>query len=261
MTKSRRIMPCLFLAHGSPMNAVESNRFTDDWSILAGNMPQPDAIVVISAHWQTPSPMVTSTHKPATIHDYRGGSQALRAIRYRCPGAPDLAQQMIQRHPEISADSNRGLDHGSWTLLNKLYPAADIPTLQLSLATDYYPQQHIALAQQLRWLRDNNTLLIGSGNIVHNIGYWMAWAQGKVTNTRWAHDFDQTIFEAICSQRLDILADYQAIDGAALAVPTDEHYLPLLYAAAIADTDDTITTSQFTSTGFEADCSRSIRFG
>jgi 4,5-DOPA dioxygenase extradiol len=243
------------------MNAIEDNAFTDDWLAMAAGIEKPTAIVVISAHWQTKSPRVTASKAPITFHDYGGGSAALQSVQYPCPGAVELAQKIITQLPEVAGDHHRGLDHGCWSLLNKIYPKADIPTLQLSLANQYTPQQHIEFAKRLRWLRDEKVLVIGSGNIVHNIPFWMAWAQGKVSDTDWAQHFDLAIFDAICGRDLDTLANYHHLTGAHLAVPTDEHFLPLLYAAAIADQNDTITTSCFDEVGFESNCSRSIRFG
>lgn len=232
-------MPVLFIGHGSPMNALEDNSFSQSWRKVAAGIPRPQAIICISAHWLTRGTHVTATPHPETIHDFGGFPPALFATQYPAPGNPDLAletQQLITKAP-VGLDQEWGLDHGTWSILVHMYPDAQIPVLQLSI--DYYqsPRYHYELAQELNALRKKGVLIIGSGNVVHNLGMvdYQRMSDPKGYGFDWALEFDAHIKEAILTGDHSALIDYQTIGKAAkLAVPTPDHYYPLLYAAGIA---------------------------
>lgn len=232
-------MPVLFIGHGSPMNALEDNAQTKGWQKVAASIPQPKAIICVSAHWLTRGTYVTATPVPETIHDFGGFPPELFAAQYPAPGDPALAaetKQLITK-AEVGLDHEWGLDHGTWSILKKMYPDANIPVLQLSI--DYYksPQYHYELAQELNALRNKGVLIIGSGNVVHNLGMvdFRRLNDPVGFGFDWALEFDAAIRKAISSGDHSALVNYQAIGKSAqLAVPTPDHYYPLLYAAGIA---------------------------
>ncbi|MFD2067969.1 4,5-DOPA dioxygenase extradiol [Pontibacter silvestris] len=166
-----QLMPVYFIEHGSPMNAIEENEFTRSWNVLGKDLPKPTAILCISAHWQTKGTFVTAMEKPRTIHDFYGFPQELFDVAYAAPGSPELAVQMQQliRKTELHLNHEWGLDHGSWSVIKHIYSAADVPVLQLSLDYSKPPQWHFELAKELADLREKGVLIIGSGNIVHNL--------------------------------------------------------------------------------------------
>lgn len=236
-------MPALFLGHGNPMHAIQENRYTGVWRQLGEQLPRPTAILVISAHWVTRGTAVTAMSNPKTIHDFGQFPQALFDVQYPAPGDPRLAEKIKQRLAplKVRADYDWGLDHGTWGVLVKMYPNADIPVVQLSLDVALSPAEHYQLGQQLSSLRDEGVMLIASGNTVHNLAM-ARW--GKEENIYpWAEGFDQRVQDALASTTGDShhpLIDYMQLPDAGLANPTPEHFLPLLYILGAARTDDTI---------------------
>lgn len=230
-------MPALFIGHGSPMNALEDNAFSRAWAELGKTVPRPRAILCISAHWETAGTRVTAMMEPATIHDFYGFPQPLYEKKYPAPGAPDLAREINQgiADPAVHLDSDWGLDHGSWAVLCRMYPEADIPVVQLSLDIKQPPAYHYQLGQKLKFLRGRNVLVIGSGNMVHNLGAMVR----QPAALDWAREFDATLASLIRAGDHQQLIDYHTLGASArLAVPTNEHYLPLLYILAMQDAAD-----------------------
>ena len=232
-------MPALFVGHGNPMNAIESNAFHRAWSELGRRLPRPRAILCISAHWETRGVRVTASERPSTIHDFYGFPQALFDVRYPAPGDPALAQRvatLLAEH-DVALDPERGLDHGAWGVLAPMYPGADIPIVQLSLDTRQPGAFHYRLAQQLAPLRDEGVLIVGSGNIVHNLSLFDF---RDSTPLPWALRYDQEVRRRIAAREHDGLIVYETLGPESkLAVPTPEHYLPLLYAMAVQAADET----------------------
>jgi 4,5-DOPA dioxygenase extradiol len=229
---SDRTMPALFVGHGSPMNAIESNEFSRAWIDVGKTLPPPRAILCISAHWQTSSPMVTAMKKPRTIHDFGGFPRDLFEYQYPAPGSPELAELLSKTvgKPHVSLDQTWGLDHGAWSVLCRMFPNADVPVIQLSLDETQPPAFHYALGQELRPLRQRGVLILGSGNIVHNLR--MAFFQDEAYD--WALEFDQLAKKLIETGDHAALVNYEGLGRAAsLAIPTNEHYLPLLYVLAV----------------------------
>ena len=228
------LMPALFVGHGSPMNAIEDNVFSQSWRALGQKLPKPRAIVCISAHWETQGTRVTANPLPETIHDFGGFPQALFDARYPAPGSPDLAAEIAQElhHDGVKTDLQWGLDHGTWSVLRPMFPEAKIPVIQISLDYRKTPAQHYALAQKLKWLRRKGVLVMGSGNIVHNLGM-LDWRNPNKAFD-WATEFNQSIKNALLQGDHSVLRDYHKLGKAAQnAVPTAEHYLPMLYIAAL----------------------------
>ncbi len=269
-------MPVFFLAHGSPMNALDSNHFTQDWHNITASLkkfPKPKAIVCLSAHWHVPGTWVTANTKPPTIHDFGGFPQALFDCQYPCPGNPELADEicqllnldLIQSHDHAQTTEQWGLDHGTWVILKHLHPDASIPVLQISLDNRTNDcSYHYQLAQKLKPLREQGVLFIGSGNIVHNIPKWMTMKPGEPTD--WAVKFDAAIRDAIDQNHFETVRDYLSLDYAAEAVPTIEHFLPLVYCLGLAGDENFSwqeSQVQHSDFGFEdlsTACSRSIAF-
>jgi 4,5-DOPA dioxygenase extradiol len=233
-------MPVIFLGHGSPMNAIEDNAWSRAWRALGERLPRPRAILCVSAHWETSGPWLTGSAAPTTIHDFGGFPQALFDVRYPAPGDPDLAQRVVELLGEEEAAKihpDRGLDHGAWSVLRPMYPDADIPVVQFGIDSRRPGAWHVALAQRLMPLRDAGVLVIGSGDIVHNLRLF-DWRDP--TPLPWALRFRDQVNALIRNRDLAALADWPALgEDAALSIPTPEHYLPLLYAVALArDGDD-----------------------
>jgi 4,5-DOPA dioxygenase extradiol len=234
-------MPVLFIGHGNPMNAIEKNEFSDSWFSLAHSVPRPKAIVCISAHWKTHGTAVTAMPRPKTIHDFGGFPQALFDVQYPAPGNPEMATKIIRKVAKykISPDLNWGLDHGCWSLLCRMYPEADIPVVQLSLAMDKPPMYHYELGKHLSFLREEGILLIGSGNVVHNLRR-MEW-QNK-GGAEWAVTANEKIKELILADNYQSLIDYQTLGKEVqMAIPTAEHYLPFIYIMALKQADEEIS--------------------
>ncbi|WP_342668329.1 4,5-DOPA dioxygenase extradiol [Arenimonas malthae] len=233
-------MPVLFLGHGSPMNAIEDNAWRRSWQALGKRLPRPKAILCISAHWETQGVYVGSAEHPETIHDFRGFPKALFDVRYPAPGSPELAHRVAElvRTPRVHFDSHRGLDHGVWSVLQPMYPEADIPVVPLSLSSLQPGAWHYDLARQLDPLRDEGVLVVGSGNIVHNLRYWR---MGQTEPLDWAQRFDEDIADRIAEGHHEGMMGYETLGpDALLAVPTPEHYLPLLYVLGLQREGDAV---------------------
>lgn len=238
-------MPALFVGHGSPMYAIEENEFVQSWRALGVELPKPKAILVVSAHWETPGSQVTAMLKPKTIHDFGGFPQALFDVQYPAPGSPELANDTIRtvKSSPITADDNWGLDHGTWSVIRRIYPNADIPVVQLSLDYHKTPQQHYELGKELASLRDKGILIVGSGNMVHNLRQ-VAW--DKPNDVEYGHDWaleaNALLKKLILENDHQALISYQSLGRAVqLAAPTPEHFLPLLYALALKQKDEEAT--------------------
>lgn len=234
-------MPALFVGHGSPMNALEDNAFTRSLRKLGTEFKQegkkPSAILVVSAHWLTRGSMVNISEKPKTIHDFGGFPKALFDMQYPAPGAPKQAKETALLSHLLHETNEWGLDHGAWTVLVHLFPEADIPVFQMSI--DYYRpmEYHLDLAAQLRSLRNKGVLVIGSGNIVHNLRMSIPkLQQGDAAPYDWATEFDTWVEGKINAGDYNSLANYEQIGNAGkLAVPTTDHYIPMLYTLGLAD--------------------------
>jgi 4,5-DOPA dioxygenase extradiol len=236
---SRR-MPALFLAHGNPMNALADNTFTHSLSKLADSLPRPEAILVVSAHWLTRGSRVLSSATPRTIHDFGGFPEELYRIQYPAEGSPRHAELVCELAPEVKPDDSWGLDHASWTILRHMWPGADVPVFELSLDATAPASAHWELGRKLAPLRDAGVLVVGSGNVVHSFA-GISWEPGAKPMP-WAEEFDAWIADAIVRRDTDALIDYESAGAIAhLSVPTNDHYLPLLYAAAMSDADDAVT--------------------
>src|SRR6185312_3953734 len=233
-------MPALFVGHGSPMNALEDNAYTRGWQDAARRIPRPRAIVCMSAHWETRGTYVSGTPTPETIHDFYGFPKALFDVRYAAPGDPALAEQIGQmvKNANVHIDTKWGLDHGAWSVLRIMYPQADIPVLQLSLDTTQPGNFHYTLGKELAPLRDDGVLILGSGNIVHNLRLFDFHATRPAD---WAARADAAIRARIESRDHTSLIDWNGLGAdVALGIPTPEHYLPLLYVLALRGADEPI---------------------
>jgi 4,5-DOPA dioxygenase extradiol len=240
-TASATPLPALFVGHGSPMNAIEDNAVTRGWREIAASMPRPRAILCVSAHWETRGTWVCDNPQPETIHDFGGFPQALFDVRYPAPGDPVLARQVAARarSTRVSATPQWGLDHGAWSVLRVMYPQADIPVAQLSLDTAQPGAYHVALARDLADLRDTGVLLLASGNLVHNLRLWNFRDPAPAP---WALRANATLRERIVAGDIDALARWTELGSdVALAIPTAEHYLPLLYALGARRGEEPIT--------------------
>lgn len=237
--KSTSRMPILFVGHGNPMNAIEDNEFSRKWLEIGKNLPIPKAILCISAHWEIEGTEVTGMDMPKTIHDFGGFPQELYDMQYPAPGAPEIANEISKLLSEykVKLDFDWGLDHGTWSVLSRMFPKANIPVIQLSLDYTKTPQEHFDLAKLLFPLREKEILIIGSGNIVHNLGI-LDWDNSSYP---WAIEFDATIKNAISKKDYQSLIDYKIIKNAELAIPTNEHFLPLLYILALAGPKEEFT--------------------
>lgn len=237
-------MPTLFVGHGSPMNVLEDNEYTRAWAEIGHGLPQPNAILCISAHWLTRGTHVTGMDHPQTIHDFGGFPRELYEAQYPAPGSPALArlaQETVQK-VDVCLDDEWGLDHGTWSVLVKMFPDARIPVVQLSLDYTQGPEFHYALGRELRELRNRGVLIIGSGNIVHHLRMMRFVEGGETFAYDWAREFDETIKQLIIDRNHDPIVHYQSLGRAArLSVPTNDHYLPLLYALALQDDQEQIS--------------------
>jgi 4,5-DOPA dioxygenase extradiol len=233
-------MPLLFVGHGSPMNALAQNSYAKMLHDLGQRIPKPKVILVVSAHWVTSRTWVTHMARPKTIHDFYGFPQELFAVQYPAPGSPqtaELIKSMIQQ-PAIKIDDGEwGLDHGTWAVLKHIYPNADIPVVQMSLASDASPSEHFKIGQELSSLRDSGVLIVGSGNIVHNLRQ-ISWQEDAPVHD-WAAEFDQMIKVQLEKRDFDFILNKAPLTATGkLSVPTAEHYLPLHYILGASDTKD-----------------------
>jgi len=234
----------LFLGHGSPMNAIEENEFVQGFRSISSKIDTPKAILVISAHWESKGTLVTAMENPRTIHDFGGFPKELFEVQYPAPGMPQLAREVkeLAKTTQVHLDDKWGLDHGAWSVIKHMYPKANVPVVQLSL--DYYktPKEHYALAKELHKLREKGVLIVGSGNIVHNLGM-ISW--GKLNENYgydWAIEANEKVKQFIMDGNHQQLMDYSKLGKAfELAVPTPDHFLPLLYVLALQDKKDKIS--------------------
>lgn len=238
-------MPVLFLGHGSPMNAIEENEFVREWQKLGKTLPKPNAILCISAHWETKGTFVTAMEKPKTIHDFGGFPQALFDVQYPAPGSLELANETkkIITKTDVGLDHQWGLDHGCWSVVKHLYPNADVPIIQMSMDYTQAPQYHYELAQQLNALRKKGILIVGSGNIVHNLGM-VAWDKMNVPNYAfdWAIEANEKIKSLVINNDYNNLINYKKLGTAVnLAAPSPDHFLPLLYTLALKSDNDNVS--------------------
>lgn len=238
-------LPVLFLGHGSPMNAIEENQFVQGFREVSQQLIRPKSILCISAHWETNGTRVTAMENPRTIHDFGGFPKALFEVQYPAPGSPDLAKetQKIVESTLIEADYHWGLDHGAWSVIKHLYPDADVPVIQLSLDYTKPPSYHYDLARELATLRERGVLIVGSGNMVHNLGL-VAWDKlsGEPYAYDWASEANESMKSMILNGKHQELIQYEKQGKAfQLAIPTPEHYLPLLYTLGLKNDSDLIS--------------------
>jgi 4,5-DOPA dioxygenase extradiol len=233
-------LPAFFIGHGNPMNAIEDNPFTRSLHEMGNGVTQtPNAILVISAHWLTRGSFVSTTLHPETIYDFGGFPAELYKVTYPAPGSPEYANEVMKMIPEVKEDKKWGLDHGAWTILKHLFPKAEIPVFELSIDYGRPMQYHFDLGSKLKSLREKGVLIIGSGNIVHNLSLW--FSKNDTSPYAWATDFDEWVKDRIHARDFKSLIEYEKHGSSAqLAVPTPDHYIPMLYSLALADKDDEI---------------------
>ena len=231
--KSTEKMPVLFIGHGHPMNALFDNSFTQALQGIRKGIQKPNAIMVVSAHWQTNGTFVSVNPAPQTIYDFGGFDEKLFQVKYEPKGHPALAREVIRELPLVQEDHEMGLDHGAWTVLKFIYPEADIPVFQLSIDYTQSPSTHYEIAKALRKLREKGVLIIGSGNIVHNlrrVDFYNIDAQTQ----DWAMEFDTVVKDKLDRRDFNTLVNYRQLGSSALlAVPTEDHYIPMIYALGL----------------------------
>lgn len=236
------LMPVLFIGHGSPMNGIEGNEFSQKWADMGRTMSIPKAVIVVSAHWFTRGTAVTAMNFPKTIHDFGGFPQALFDVEYPAPGSPLLAAETAKliTSTDVVLDHDWGLDHGAWTVLQHMFPKADIPVLQLSIDYTKGPKAHYELAAELYQLRRKGVLIMGSGNMVHNLRM-MNWEMINGGGYDWALEINDQFKSLIMNKEHQPLVAYQSLGKAAmLAIPTPEHYLPLLYTLGLQNEQEEV---------------------
>jgi 4,5-DOPA dioxygenase extradiol len=235
--------PAIFFGHGNPMNAVLQNGYTEAWAAIGTEMVRPKAILSISAHWFVPQTGVTVTTAPRTIHDFGGFPPELYQVQYPAPGDPDLArqvQELLWPLP-VALDESWGLDHGTWSVLCHVYPQADIPVVQLSIDETQPPSYHYQIGERLAPLREEGVLIVGSGNLVHNLHAY-AWGRHIVEPFDWAVKFEQQAREMIVAGEYGPLVNYERLGWEArLSIPTPDHYLPLLYVIAARQSGEAVS--------------------
>jgi 4,5-DOPA dioxygenase extradiol len=242
---STELMPVLFVGHGSPMNAIEENEFVFSWRELGKSIHRPRAILCISAHWETGGTFVTAMPRPSTIHDFGGFPQELYNVQYPAPGSPELAYDIkrIIISTDVGLDEKWGLDHGAWSVIKNIYPKADIPVIEMSLNWHLTPQNHYELAKELAPLREKGVLIIGSGNIVHNLRM-IAWDHFNEPEYGfdWAIRANEILKDLILDNNHKDLINYRGLGSEVkMSVPTPDHYLPLLYSLALKEENETLT--------------------
>ncbi len=243
MSDNTRKMPVLFVGHGSPMNAIETNDYTATWRKLGENIPTPRLILCISAHWETRGTHITAMPNPKTIHDFGGFPKELYEVQYPAPGFPLFAEEIRDRNPNlnIGLDTKEwGFDHGSWSVIKHIYPNADIPMIQLSI--DHFAgfEEHYNIARQMSYLREQGVLIIGSGNIVHNLRA-VDWHQ-RVEGYDWAMEVRNNVNQWLSEKKHDELIGITRLGGNfRMAIPTSEHYIPLLYAVGMQNENDKLS--------------------
>jgi len=235
-------MPMLFIGHGSPMNALFDNSFTQTLRKVGKSIEKPNAIMVISAHWETRGTYVSLSEKPATIYDFGGFDPKLYEVKYDAKGDPELAKEVIKSafHFHIQEDHKMGLDHGAWTVLKHLFPNADIPVFQMSMDYTQPASYHFELAKSLRKMREKGVMIIGSGNIVHNLRL-LNWKDIDSQPFDWAFEFDEIVKNKIDRREFIDLVNYQNFGNIAqLSIPTNDHYMPMIYTLGLADKNEEI---------------------
>lgn len=237
-------MPLLFMGHGSPMNAIEDNEFSNRWAQMGKEIPLPKAVLCISAHWLTKGTYVTAMETPETIHDFGGFPKALFDVQYPAPGNPVLAGEVKEliKSTDVGLNHDWGLDHGTWSVVKRMYPDANIPVLQLSIDYNRPAQFHFDLAKELAALRKKGVLIIGSGNMVHNLGM-IAW--NKLNEPEygfdWAHEMNSVFKKNISERNFQPLINYESLGAAAkLAIPTPDHYYPMIYSLGLIEKSDEV---------------------
>jgi 4,5-DOPA dioxygenase extradiol len=236
-------MPTLFVGHGNPMNALSHNAYTEAWAGLGVSLPRPTAILCVSAHWFVPGTGVTIATAPRTIHDFGGFPRELYAVRYAAPGDPVLAArvQRLLAPLDVARDPDWGLDHGAWSILCHMYPHADVPVVQLSIDEAQPPAFHYEIGERLAPLRDEGVLILGSGNLVHNLHAYV-WGRHLVAPFDWATRFEAQVRDRLAAGEQQPLVQYERLGkDAMLAVPTPDHYLPLLYTIASRQARDAVS--------------------
>lgn len=238
-----KILPAIFFGHGNPMNAVLNNAYTNAWSRIGRTIPRPKAILSISAHWFVPETGVTIATSPRTIHDFGGFPRELFQVQYTAPGDPELAHrvQNLLAPLQVTLDNSWGLDHGTWSVLRHVYPDADIPVVQLSIDEGKPASLHFEIGKRLAPLREEGVLIIGSGNLVHNL-HTYAWGRHMPDPYDWAVRFETDAKEMMIAGDYKPLIDYETLGPEALlSIPTPDHYLPMLYVLATRQHREMIT--------------------
>lgn len=229
------LMPAIFFGHGNPMNAISKNAYTDAWASIGESIPRPKAVLSVSAHWYIPACAVTANLMPRTIHDFGGFPRELYQVEYPAPGSLELARRVKELIAPVSAslDESWGLDHGTWAVLTHVFPGADVPVVELSIDERHPPSFHYEMGKRLAPLREEGVLVIGSGNIVHNLHAY-AWGMREVQPFDWAVRFENHVRELLIKGHDAPVVDYERLGrDAMLSVPTPDHYLPLLYVLGL----------------------------
>lgn len=244
LPKNGQLMPVLFIGHGSPMNGIEDNEFSRNWSALGKEIPTPKAVLVVSAHWLTRGTHITAMREPKTIHDFGGFPKELFQVQYPAKGDPELAVETRQlvKSTTIGLDHEWGLDHGAWTIIRHMYPKANIPVLQLSIDYGKDLTYHYHLAKELLDLRKRGVLIVGSGNMVHNLRM-VAWDKLYEPNYGfdWAHAMNKRFKELILEDNHKALINYSSLGREALlAIPTPDHYIPLIYILGLKQANEKV---------------------
>lgn len=243
MASGNARMPALFVGHGNPLNAVEDNAYTKGWRAIGQSIPRPRAVVCVSAHWYIEGTRVTAMERPRTIHDFGGFPRELYEVTYPAPGDPVLAASVAEllKPTEVIQDDSWGLDHGTWSVLVHILPDADVPVIQLSIDETELNSNHYELGRRLSALRQDGVLILGSGNLVHNL-HTYAWGSQSVEPFDWAQRFETEARRLLVAREHQPLIDYESMGpDAKLSIPTPEHYLPLLYVAAGCQGDEEVT--------------------
>ncbi len=241
LQKQDQTMPVLFIGHGSPMNGIEHNQFSESWARLAKEIPIPKAVIVVSAHWLTKGTKITAMDFPETIHDFGGFPQALFNVQYPAPGDPALAMETVSiiKSTEVELAHDWGLDHGAWTVIKNMYSEANIPVLQLSIDYTKGGRYHYELAKELSQLRKKGVLIVGSGNMVHNLRMVSFDKIDDEFGFEWAIEMNQGFKKLITARDHNTLINYENLGAAAkLAIPTPDHYYPLLYTLGLQNNNE-----------------------
>ncbi|MDD2899182.1 MAG: 4,5-DOPA dioxygenase extradiol [Desulfuromonadaceae bacterium] len=236
------LMPAIFIGHGNPMITLSKNAYTEAWAKIGGTLPHPKAVVVVSAHWYITGSAVTADDSPRTIHDFGGFPQVLHDVQYPAPGYPELARQVkeLLSPVPVGLDETWGLDHGTWTVLRHIFPKADIPVVQLSIDKTKPPVFHYELGKRLKPLREEGVLVIGSGNLVHNLRAY-SWGDSEAPPFDWAANFEHNMRNFMRNGKdMNVVAYEELGEDAARSVPSPDHFLPLLYILGLRREDEQI---------------------